>query len=84
MQLNYSKKLKAWRESKGITQSTLAKETGLKQPMISWWEAGKGLPNIEFCVILADYYQISVDELIGHDIKKQFLSTKTEERNDKL
>lgn len=33
--------------------------------MISYWEANKGLPNIDFCVRLADYYNIGLDELIG-------------------
>ncbi len=42
--------------------------------MISWWEAGKGLPNIDFCVILADFYKITLDELVGrteYDITKK-------------
>ncbi|MDE5990921.1 MAG: helix-turn-helix transcriptional regulator [Clostridia bacterium] len=65
--LNYSEALKYQREIRGLSQSKLARETGLNQQMISWWEAGKGLPNIDFCVQLADYYGISVDELIGRD-----------------
>ncbi|MCM1225323.1 MAG: helix-turn-helix transcriptional regulator, partial [Lachnospiraceae bacterium] len=58
------------RENKGLTQSALSKATGLKQPMISWWEAGKGLPNIDFCVQLADFYGISLDELVGRDFRE--------------
>lgn len=64
---NYGKTLKYQREIKGITQNKLAQITGLNQQMISWWEAGKGLPNIDFCVQLADFYNISLDELIGRD-----------------
>lgn len=65
MNLNIGESLKLQRISHGLTQSELAKATGLKQQMISWWEAGKGMPNIEFCVRLADFYDISLDELIG-------------------
>ena len=65
MDLNIGEALKLQRTSPGLTQSELAKATGLNQQMISWWEAGKGLPNIEFCVRLADYYGISLDELVG-------------------
>ncbi len=65
--LNYGEALKYQREIAGLSQSALAKATGLKQQMLSWWEAGKGLPNIDFCVQLADFYGISVDELIGRD-----------------
>ena len=63
--MNYGEALKYQREQHGLSQSKLAQETGLKQQMISWWEAGKGLPNIDFCVKLAYYYEISLDELIG-------------------
>ncbi|MBE5740039.1 MAG: helix-turn-helix transcriptional regulator [Clostridiales bacterium] len=63
--MNYGEALKYQREQHGLSQSKLAQETGLKQQMISWWGAGKGLPNIDFCVKLADYYEISLDELIG-------------------
>ncbi len=65
--LNYAEALKYQREKNGYTQSALAKATGLKQQMISWWEAGKGLPNIDFCVQLANFYGITLDELVGRD-----------------
>ena len=65
--MNYGEALKYQREAHGLSQSELAKRTGLKQQMISWWEANKGLPNIDFCVRLADFYQISLDELVGRN-----------------
>ena len=71
--MEYSKSLKEHRESRGYTQSRLAKETGLTQQMISWWEDEKGgYPSIKQCVVLADFYGISVDELIDHDVKKNW------------
>ena len=57
--------LKYQREIKGLSQTELARKTGLKQQMISWWESNKGLPGIIPCVTLADFYGISLDELIG-------------------
>lgn len=68
--LNYGEALKYQRETHELTQSALAKATGLKQQMISWWEAGNGLPNIDFCVQLADFYGITLDELVGRDCGK--------------
>ena len=68
--LNYGEALKYQREAAGLTQSELAKRTGLKQQMISWWEANNGLPNIDFCVTLADFYGITLDELVGRDCIK--------------
>ena len=69
--INYGEALKYQREQRGLSQSKLAQETGLKQQMISWWEAGKGLPNIDFCAKLADYYGITIDELVGRGFGKE-------------
>ncbi|MBO5223524.1 MAG: helix-turn-helix transcriptional regulator [Clostridia bacterium] len=66
--INYGEALKLQRELRGLSQSALAKATGLKQQMISWWEANNGLPNIDFCVQLANFYEISLDELIGREL----------------
>ena len=68
---NYGEALRYQREQRGLSQSKLAQETGLKQQMISWWEAGKGLPNIDFCAKLADYYGITIDELVGRGFGKE-------------
>lgn len=66
---NYGKALKFQRESHDLTQTELAKLTKIKQQNISRWEKEEVLPNIDFCVILADFYGISLDELIGRDEK---------------
>ena len=63
--------LKYQREINGLSQSDLARKTGLKQQMISWWEADKGLPGIEPCIVLADFYGISLDDLLGRDYPKE-------------
>ena len=57
--------LKYQREIRGLSQSDLARATGLRQQMISHWEANKSAPSIDIIVTLADFYQISIDELIG-------------------
>ena len=63
----YGKEIKNARIENGLTQTQVAKATGLPQNTISWIELDKGIPNIQQCVILADFYGISVDELIGHE-----------------
>ena len=65
--LNYGEALKYQREIRGLSQSELAQKTGLKQQTISWSETNKRLPNIDFCVQLADFYGITLDELVGRD-----------------
>ena len=64
---DYGEALKYQREIHGYSQTRLAKATGIKQQNINRWEKGV-LPNIDFCVQLADFYGITLDELIGRDL----------------
>lgn len=65
--INIGKSLKNHRESAGLTQSELAKRTGIKQQNISRWEANENNPNIIDCIKLASFYQFSIDYLIGYE-----------------
>lgn len=66
---NYGEALKYQRELAGISILELSKKIGTSHQNISRWERGEVLPSIDFCVKLADFYGISLDELIGRDIK---------------
>jgi transcriptional regulator with XRE-family HTH domain len=57
--------LKYHRESNGLSQTQLAKATGVSQQKLSYYESGKHSPSIEDCILLADFYGISLDELVG-------------------
>lgn len=63
----FGENIKQIRIERGITQTEISKATGLPQNTISWIESDKGIPNIYQCKLLADYYGISLDELIGRD-----------------
>lgn len=60
-----AKSLKYHRESNHLSQTQLAKATGISQQKISYYESGKHAPSIEDCILLANFYEISVDELVG-------------------
>ncbi len=66
---NYGEAIKYQRELAGISILELSKKIGTSHQNISRWERGEVLPSIDFCVKLADFYGISLDELIGRDIK---------------
>ena len=68
----YGTKLKYKRENLQLSQSQLAKETGIKQQNISRWENDEAIPSIANCEILADFYGITLDELIGREMKKNW------------
>ena len=65
--LNYGEALKYQRESNGLKITELAKALQISHQNISRWENGSVLPSIDFCVKLADFYGITLDELIGRD-----------------
>lgn len=68
--INFGEEIKFQRTKRNKTLKQVEEETGISNSNLSRWECGKVLPNISFCVILADYYGISLDELIGRDIGK--------------
>ena len=59
--------LKFLRKMQGLTQQELAEKTGIKQQNISRWEKGIHIPNIEECIKLADFYEVSLDDLADRD-----------------
>lgn len=56
-----------YRKKKGITQEELAKHLGISKPAVSKWESGQSYPDILLLPVLASYFDISVDELIGYE-----------------
>ena len=66
--INYGEKLKFQRKKRNKTLKEVEKDTGISNSNLSRWESGKVLPNIDFCVKLANYYGITLDELIGREL----------------
>ena len=66
----YGKEIRQIRKSCKFTQTQVSKATGIPQNTLSWIESDKGIANIQQCVLLADFYGISLDELIGRDFNK--------------
>ena len=67
-QMNYGKNLKYLREQHNLSQIELSKATGISQQSISFWEQDKHTPNMDDCIILADFYKITLDELVERQL----------------
>ena len=65
MNVLFSANLKALREAAGMRQIDLAKVLNITQRKVSYWESGKIEPDLESLWKIADYFKISIDELIG-------------------
>lgn len=58
-------RLKELRESKGLTQKEVAKVIGYTQLSYARYENGKREPDISTLCKLANYFNVTVDYLIG-------------------
>lgn len=61
----FAERLKDLREEKGLSQRTLAKELGFSQSAITRWENNLQTPNIDIAIIVAKYFKVSTDYLLG-------------------
>ena len=58
-------RLKELRLKKKKTQINVQLETGIEQALLSKYESGKRIPPTETLMILADYYKVSMDYIMG-------------------
>jgi transcriptional regulator with XRE-family HTH domain len=54
------------RREMGITQEELASHAGVTKASVSKWETGLSYPDLEIIPVLASFFGITVDELIGY------------------
>lgn len=61
-------RLSQLRTKKGINQRELAQQIGVSDSTIGMWETGKRQPDLDTVAVLAKYYNVSTDYLLGLDI----------------
>ena len=57
--------LKKLRKQAGLTQISLQMKTGIEQALLSKSENGERIPPTETLIILADFYGVSMDYIVG-------------------
>ncbi|MDD6395613.1 MAG: helix-turn-helix domain-containing protein [Acutalibacteraceae bacterium] len=60
----FHKNLYQLRKSSGLSQEELAEKLNVSRQTISKWELGESSPDMEKLIILSDFFQISLDELV--------------------
>jgi len=70
----FSKKLQELRKNKSLSQPELAKELGVSDRSISLWERGISMPNTETTIKIADYFEVTIDCLLGRNDKYKDLN----------
>lgn len=69
MKLNIGKNIRRLRREANLTQEELGRELDVSPQAISRWENGSAYPDIEFLPTLAKYFGMTVDQLMGYDLR---------------
>ena len=65
----FSERLKALRKKKGITLLEFGSHFNISKQSAQKWEAGINLPTSEKLIEIADYFDVSLDYLVGRSDK---------------
>ena len=65
--MTFGEKLKKLRSERNLTQEDVAEKIFVTRAAISKWETDKGYPGIDILRLLAQYFVVTVDELISDE-----------------
>ena len=71
MQLKLSENIKRYRKEMNLTQEELAEALGVTIGAVSKWENGNNVPDIMTLMELANFFNISMDELLSFDMSSK-------------
>ena len=69
---NFGQKLKSLRKQAKLTQREVASELNFSQRCLAGYETNTREVNFHNLVVIADFYDVSVDWLLGRTDKKEF------------
>lgn len=71
MNIKIGEKIRQLRKRDGRKQENLAGALGVSPQAVSRWEANGGYPDMELIPAIANYFNISIDELFGYSKDRQ-------------
>ncbi len=69
MKLTLSENIRMFRKQRKLTQEKLAEALGVTVGAVYKWESGLSQPELSLIVELADFFDVSVDVLLGYRMK---------------
>lgn len=67
--MSIGEQIKKLRIKKGCSQQDLANYLSVSRQTVSKWELDKSLPNLDYLLNLADFFEVSLDEMVGRKSK---------------
>ena len=53
-----------------LSQEELAEKLGISRQTLSKYETGESVPDIEKCKVIAEYFEVSMDDLVNYSEKE--------------
>ena len=74
METRIAENIRAYRKQRGLTQEQLAEVLGVSAGAVYKWESKSSLPELKLIMEMADFFDVSVDMLLGYQMKDNRLS----------
>ena len=81
MKLSLAENIRLFRKQRKMTQEKLAEALGVTVGAVYKWESGQSQPELNLLVEMADFFDTSVDVLLGYRIKDNRLDSSLERMN---
>ena len=76
--------LKELRKERNLTQEQFAEQLGVSGRSVSRWETGINMPDISLLVEIAEFYDVSISEIIDGERKSEKMNEEVKETALKL
>ena len=73
MGIKLAENVRRFRKERSLTQEQLSEVLGVTAGAVYKWEAGLSVPELELIVEMADFFDVSVDVLLGYEVKDNSL-----------
>ena len=69
MKIMLAENIRAFRKERSLTQEQLSEALGVTAGAVYKWEAKLSIPELELIIQMADFFDTSVDVLLGYEVK---------------
>lgn len=68
MKNHFAQNIREYRISASLTQGELAEKLKTTQRKVSYWESGKIEPDLDTLISIAEFFDVSLDDLLGRPV----------------